>query len=303
METKKCPKCGAEIPVEMSFCLHCMERTDGALEIKRKAVPSRKYIIAAVIAFLALLAAIILLLLVPRGSGNNAAPSDVVTSATGSSTDGVHSEATTQPDESTQTQAAATSKTPENSAFKASKDTDNSSEDNTLPQSEAVISTEEDTPEEPVTAPVQPTDNATTAISFEEVFTERMNSWGAPHILADTLSFTGNGCTFTSNVGTDKVNCTVTAEMAMSEYTLTIEPFTELTRYGTSIYIPDIVNEMTYFVLGRRMDSSTRTAIADMFENFEASGHFSENGLTCDINTQAHNNGSYPITVSCKITE
>lgn len=302
METKKCPKCGAEIPVEMSFCLHCMERTDGVLEIKRKAVPSRKYVIAAIIAFAVLLTAIVLLIFALNGKDNYSEPEPVTASeaATETSTESVQADTTVQNGLTTQTQTTVTAETAENSTSTTVEDTVVSSEDSTLPKNEVVISTE-DVPEEPVTTPVETT--APIAINFEEVFTERMNSWGAPHILADTLSFTGNGCTFTSNVGTDKVNCTVTADTAMTEYTLTIEPSTELTRYGTSIYIPDIVNEMTYFVLGRRMNSSTRTAIADMFENFEAGGRFTENGLTCDISTQAHNNGSYPITVNCKITE
>lgn len=70
MDTKKCPKCGAEIPVEMQFCLHCMERTDGVLEIKQKAVLSRKYIIAAIILF-CIMTAIIVFLLVGQLTGDN----------------------------------------------------------------------------------------------------------------------------------------------------------------------------------------------------------------------------------------
>ena len=61
MQTKKCPKCGAEIPIEMSFCLHCMERTDGVLEIKRKTAFNKKYIIFALAVFAVMIVIIIIL--------------------------------------------------------------------------------------------------------------------------------------------------------------------------------------------------------------------------------------------------
>lgn len=137
--------------------------------------------------------------------------------------------------------------------------------------------------------------------NFEERFTERLNSWGASHVLTDTLSFSENGCTFISNVGTDKVNCTVTANSDMNDFTLIIEPATDYTRYSTSVYIPDIVNEITYFVLNYRMSSNMRTEIGLMFENFESDGSFAESELNCNVSTQAHNNGSYPINVTCNL--
>ena len=63
MQTKKCPKCGAEIPIEMSFCLHCMERTDGVLEIKRKTAFNKKYIIFALAVFAVMITAIFFLVM------------------------------------------------------------------------------------------------------------------------------------------------------------------------------------------------------------------------------------------------
>ena len=63
MQTKKCPKCGAEIPIEMSFCLHCMERTDGVLEIKRKTAFNKKYIIFAFAVFAVMITAIFFLVM------------------------------------------------------------------------------------------------------------------------------------------------------------------------------------------------------------------------------------------------
>ena len=63
MQTKKCPKCGAEIPIEMSFCLHCMERTDGVLEIKRKTAFNKKYIIFALAVFAVMITAIFFLVI------------------------------------------------------------------------------------------------------------------------------------------------------------------------------------------------------------------------------------------------
>ena len=35
MKMKRCPKCGEEIPEGMQFCLHCMERIEGTVEIRQ----------------------------------------------------------------------------------------------------------------------------------------------------------------------------------------------------------------------------------------------------------------------------
>lgn len=244
METKKCPKCGAEIPVEMSFCLHCMERTDGVLEIKKKAAPNRKLTAAVIIIFVLMTAVTILLIWQFIGRDDS------------------------------------------------EKNISSSTSVSDAPQKTSDISESET---------VNDNNNNNSTSNFEELFTERLNGWGASHVLTDTLSFSENGCTFTSNVGTDKVNCTVTANAEMTDFTLIIEPATEYTSYATAVYIPDIVNEITYFVLDYRMSSSMRTEIGLMFENFESDGSFAENELHCDISTQAHNGGSYPITINCRI--
>lgn len=312
----------------MSFCLHCMERTDGVLEIKRKAVPSRKFVIVAAAAFALLLTAVIVLIILLKGSGanNKPEPSDTTEASaettTETPTESIQTETTAQNVPDTQAQTAATSQTAENSTFTTSRKAADDSKNNDLEETESAIDIELSEDEEQAVAPQeqpgvdaeevqenkpQPHEEAQNsepaAVDFEEVFTQRMNSWGASHVLADTLSFDGNSCTFASNVGTDKVNCTVTANADMTEYTLTIEPATDYTRYSTSVYIPDIVNEMTAFVLDYRMSSSTRTDIANLFADFGAEGHFSENTLSCDVTTQAHNSGAYPITVNCSITE
>lgn len=314
METKKCPKCGAEIPVEMSFCLHCMERTDGVLEIKKKAVPSRKFIAALVIVFAVMAAAIILLVLILAGkNGGERKESPTLPNTLEEVTENI-SEITsaeyvhTESQETTAMteQASKPSKSDniisnsydegENNSTKA----DNNSESPDEPQAPTLAQTHEHE-NTPSNDPPKNDNSSSSEINFEEHFTERLNSWGASHVLTDTLSFSENGCTFTSNVGTDKVNCTVAANSNMTDFTLIIEPATEYTRYSTAVYIPDIVNEITYFVLDYRMNSSMRTDIGLMFENFESEGNFAENELNCNISTQAHNNGSYPITVSCTL--
>lgn len=255
METKKCPKCGTEIPVEMSFCLHCMERTDGVLEIRKKAVPSRKYIIAVIIAFAIMTAVIVLFVISLNRKEDHGSPYS-------------------------------------SASFNVTETTADITENDSANETYVSVASDETTTE-------QITQNNTIPVNFEEIFTQRLNSWGASHVLTDTLSFSENGCAFTSNVGTDKVNCTVTANSDMTDFTLTIEPATEYTSYSMSVYIPDIVNEITYFVLDYRMSSSLRTDIGLMFENFESEGSFAENELNCNISTQAHNNGSYPVTVNC----
>lgn len=257
METKKCPKCGAEIPVEMSFCLHCMERTDGVLEIRKKVVPNRKYIITVMIAFAIMTAVIVLLVISLNRKENHGSPYS-------------------------------------SESLNVTETTANITENDSSNEADTSVASDETTTE-------QITQNNTIPINFEEIFTQRLNSWGASHVLIDTLSFSENGCTFTSNVGTDKVNCAVTANSDMTEFTLTIEPSTEYTSYSTAVYIPDIVNEITYFVLDYRMSSNMRTDIGLMFENFESEGSFTENELNCNISTQAHNNGSYPVTVRCSV--
>ena len=68
---KKMPRCGAEIPVEMSFCLHCMERTDGVLEIKRKTEPSNKMIISMAVLSVLMIIVIVLLIMVLTGKGDD----------------------------------------------------------------------------------------------------------------------------------------------------------------------------------------------------------------------------------------
>ena len=71
MQTKKCPRCGAEIPIEMSFCLHCMERTDGVLEIKRETAFNKKYIIFALAVF-AVIATLIFFLVMGKSENEKA---------------------------------------------------------------------------------------------------------------------------------------------------------------------------------------------------------------------------------------
>ncbi|MBO5164682.1 MAG: hypothetical protein J6B75_09650 [Ruminococcus sp.] len=327
METKKCPKCGAEIPVEMSFCLHCMERTDGVLEIRKKVVPSRKYIITVMIAF-AIMTAIIVLLILSINRKNNTESSDtaVNTEAAETSADSAYN---TSDEEnavsaeptgyvSTAAEPPTTSKKAETDSVSANTPTNKKdtvqnhesaeeSHESEEPREDAPPESEQSEEQSPVPqettvnepAAEQTSEENIVAVDFQEVFTQRLNSWGASHVLTDTLSFSENGCTFTSNVGTDEVNCAVTANSDMTDFTLTIEPTSEYTNYSTSIYIPDIVNEITYFVLDYRMSSSMRTDIALMFENFESEGSFAENELNCNISTQAHNNGSYPVTVNC----
>lgn len=316
METKKCPKCGAEIPVEMSFCLHCMERTDGVLEIKKKAAPNRKLTAAVIIIFVLMTAVTILLILQfigRNGSKNNESKASQITqeiteqvTEQTSSTISYEVTTTVAESESVHTEMPTTAvsdipkKTPD---ISESKIDNNNFDDNNEPEnnSSEINVNEEKNDDISSTEPPYTESENNPVINFEELFTERLNGWGTSHVLTDTLSFSENGCTFTSNVGTDKVNCTVSANADMTDFTLTIEPATEYTSYATAIYIPDIVNEITYFVLDYRMSSSIRTDIGLMFESFESDGSFAENELHCDISTQAHNGGSYPITVNCRV--
>ncbi len=343
MDTKKCPKCGVEIPVEMQFCLHCMERTDGVLEIKQKAVLSRKYIIAAIILF-CIMAAIIVFLLIGQltGSGNRKQENSADASVTVSDNDTTENEDEPVGDD--------TSFTAEEEIQKSQPEVDNNSEEQNQissdePQSNPVSPTEEqatvqdntqsentqqtennthanNTIKPPVTttakpqqttvkttvvtqAPTQaqtqaPSEAPTVApiLTFEEFVTAQLARWGGSRILSDTLVFSGNSCTFTSNVGTNKVNCTLSSNADRTAYTLYIEPATAYTSYSTSTHLPDIINEMTFLVFDYQMSSNVRYDIAVMFENFQTSGNFSESGYTWEIISAANNNGSKPVTVN-----
>lgn len=339
MDTKKCPKCGAEIPVEMQFCLHCMERTDGVLEIKQKAVLSRKYIIAAIILF-CIMAAIIVFLLIGQltGSGNRKQENSADASVTVSDNDTTENEDEPVGDD--------TSFTAEEEIQKSQPEVDNNSEEQNQissdePQSNPVSPTVEqatvqdntqsentqqtennthanNTIKPPVTttakpqqttvkttvvtqAPTQAQTQAPTeapVLTFEEFVTAQLARWGGSRILSDTLDFSGNSCTFTSNVGTEKVNCTLSSNADRTAYTLYIEPATAYSSYSTSTHLPDIINEMTFLVFDYQMSSSVRYDIAVMFENFQTSGNFSESGYTWEIISAANNNGSKPVTVN-----
>ncbi|MDE6501309.1 MAG: DUF2116 family Zn-ribbon domain-containing protein [Ruminococcus sp.] len=354
METKKCPRCGAEIPAEMSFCLHCMERTDGVLEIKRKSEPSRKMILSMTVLAVLMIIVIILLVMVlsDKGDSRNTESSapyvmseniteNITTSTTFTETtklsatsyNTVQTQSVTTvittimsydvEKTSLSTQAIVETITSEIQSNNVNNITDENISpvninDNNFNQSETDIPyTEQDNNyqeiisediiippsenENPVSEP--PTvNNDIPETSFEDIFTERLNNWAGSRILTDTLSFNENDCTFNSSVGIDKVKCTVTANSEMTCFTLDIEPDSNYISYSTSIYIPAIINEITYFVLDYQISSSLQADIRKMFENFEADGDFSENNFSCDISTTEHNNGSYPINVSCSIS-
>ena len=121
-------------------------------------------------------------------------------------------------------------------------------------------------------------------------------------MLSDTLSFTENGCTFKATVGCEKVNCTVTTDAEITSFTLDIEPETDYMAYSLPIYLPDIIQQTTYFVLDYEMSLGLRGDIRDMFEHYLPDGNFSENNFTCDISTTEHNNGHYPVYVSCSLS-
>lgn len=286
METKKCPRCGAEIPVEMSFCLHCMERTDGVLEIKRKTEPSRKMILSMIVLAVLMIIVIILLIMVLSGKGDGGNMESFAPYVTTETIKENTTTSTTSSKTTVQTQTQSVTTTEQDNNYQES-----ISEDIIIPPSEN---------ENPVSE--SPTvNNDIPEINFEDIFTERLNNWAGSRILTDTLSFNGNECTFNASVGIDKVKCTVTANSEMTCFTLDIEPDGNYMSYSTSIYVSEIINEITYFVLDYQMSNDLRTDISKMFENFESSGNFSENNFSCDISTTEHNNGSYPINVSCSI--
>lgn len=209
METKKCPKCGAEIPVEMSFCLHCMERTDGVLEIKKKTVPNRKFIAVSASAFAVMVIVIIILIFLLAGKNNHKnEESQIPLETTVTTTESVSSETTvTTSAESVrtelhQTTTSATAKQTTNTS-KSDNSTnstyDNNAEDDPIEENEDNESgdqpqdiTPEQSPEHGNIPQIDTqTENTVTPpeINFEERFTERLNGWGASHVLTDTLSF------------------------------------------------------------------------------------------------------------------
>ena len=284
METKKCPRCGAEMPVEMSFCLHCMERTDGVLEIKRKTEPSYKIIISMAVLVVLMIIVIILLVMVLTGRNNVRTQTQLLTSEISADTT---IETTVTEIRSDNFNNIIYENIPSESDDRYTEHDDNYQE---------IISGNENTVSEPpaVSNDIKETD-------FEDSFTGRLNNWAGTHIINDTLSFSETGCTFMASVGIDKVNCTVTANAEMTSFKLDIQPVKDYQSYSMSVYLPHIIKETTYFVLGYKISSYIYGDIKDMFINYEADGNFSENNFTCAISTTGHNNGSYPVYISCSL--
>ena len=190
------PQCGAEIPVEMSFCLHCMERTDGVLEIKKKTVPNRKFIAVSASAFAVMVIVIIILIFLLAGKNNHKnEESQIPLETTVTTTESVSSETTvTTSAESVrtelhQTTTSATAKQTTNTS--KSDNSTNSTYDNESGDQPQDITPEQSPEHGNIPQIDTQTENTVTPpeINFEERFTERLNGWGASHVLTDTLSF------------------------------------------------------------------------------------------------------------------
>ena len=337
MQTKKCPRCGAEIPIEMSFCLHCMERTDEVLEIKRKAFP-RKYIIVAFSVFAVMVIIIIILAInvIADKNNNSEIPAPTATETTTASTAEIipvtetatfgqietvttsaiisteimhtSTQYTTEKHTTSETHTTAVTdksvsqtekfsenpaeyyiynyEEPQNDIYDAEEETPvyEYTTENISPQSDEVIE--------------QPEEN--TYHDFHEVFMNNFNHYAGSHVIADTLNFSDNSCTFSIVSGTETRYCELVSNDSFTDFNVTINPESDFSRFVTSGYIADITGELAYFVFGYEIND-IRNDIRMMFENMESCGEFSESNFNCTITTQEHNAGNYPVTIHCYI--
>ena len=333
MQTKKCPKCGAEIPIEMSFCLHCMERTDEVLEIKRKTAFNKKYIIIALAVFAVMAIIIIILIANIIADKNNNKDSEIPAPVASETTTGTTeiipiTETVMQTETITTSEITTTKITNTSTQYTTEKPISYEThttvvEDKITDDSEIPVEYHADNGEEPqknidipeTESPVyeyatenivpqtvesieEPEENK--YYNFEELFMNNFNHYEGSHIIADTLNFNENSCTFSIVSGTEQRYCELTANDNFTEFTVTVSPESDFSRFVTSGYIADITGELAYFVFGYEIND-IRNDIRNMFENMESYGEFCENNFNCTITTQEHNSGNYPVTINCYI--
>ncbi len=321
MDTKKCPRCGEEIPSEMQFCLHCMERTDGVLEIRQKSRSRSLPYLLASIAVLLLAGIALLLIFLLRSDDQEEAnlslhqPENITTTLT--ETDTTESIQTNA--ETAQETAAIPSDTPDNAVIATNAPQENPAAVQTnviaeVPDSPpiqtpppivsetAVQTTEQAVTEPPAPIVTEPPATQAPVISFEQRITDGLANWGGSNVDASTLVFSGNSCTFTANASGSPLSCTLESNAELTSFTLVMAQQSPYAVYSPGTYVPDLTNTFSSILLEYSLSSGLRGDIRTMLNNFGTEQVFTESGYSYTITAEKQNDGTKNVTVTASIT-
>ena len=326
METKRCPRCGEEIPVGMQFCLHCMERTEGVLEIKQKHAISKKWLLL-VILLLCVTAVIIGSIAVIVSGRNHDALAEQ--SASSTTEEPIRTDTpmlTTSTDitvsvtdlTSSASGSSDTQITPNNVNENPATDAQNpeqpiQSDIPKQPHSDDVPATtplQSDTPSQSSKTTTQTNTSTTTSMTttsttaaqtapFEEWFRGQMSRWGGSKIYKDSLSFSGDSCTFEVQIVSARIPAALTVSPDRSTYTLILH--TAYTNLTMPAQISDIIKELNFLVMDDNISGVDVQTVDNAARNPGTEYTADENGKHWVIRTD--NIGSeQPLTVSCSMT-
>ncbi len=325
MDTKKCPRCGEEIPSEMQFCLHCMERTDGVLEIRQKSRSRTLPYLLAGIAVLLLAGIALLLIFLLRSDKQEETnlpmhPDETITTViTPTITETDTAESTQTDTEALQETAAIPSDVPAVSTTNTPQENPDAvqtnavaekPDTNTAPiQTQLPIASESDvqTTTQAVTEPpasivTEPPATQAPVISFEQRITDGLANWGGSNVDASTLVFSGNSCTFTANASGSPLSCTLESNAECTAFTLVMAQQSPYAAYSPGTYVPDLTNTFSSILLGHSLSSGMRGDIRTMFNNFGTQQVFTENGYSYIITAEKQNDGTKTVTVTASIS-
>lgn len=327
MDTKKCPRCGEEIPSEMQFCLHCMERTDGVLEIRQKSRSRSLTYLLAGIAILLLAGIALLLIFLLRSDKKEETnlslnqPQTITTTITTSITETDTAEAAQTDTEASQETAAIQSDALDDAVITTNVPQENADtvqtnavaekpDTNTAPvQTQPPIASETtvQTTTQAVTEPPVPivTESPATqapVISFAQRITDGLANWGGSNVDASKLVFNGNSCTFTANASGSPLSCTLESNAECTAFTLVMAQSSSYAAYSPGTYVPDLTNTFSSILLEYSLSSGLRGDIRTMLNSFGTEQVFTENGYSYTVAAEKQNDGTKTVTVTASIS-
>lgn len=303
VDTKKCPKCGEEIPVEMQFCLHCMERTDGVLEIKQKQTYSKKQLFLIAICILLLLTGTIMFLLLHNNKAKQELPQGMDSESseiTNSLVTTCVTDALLTKENTTTASVTITTNISESNASSVQTEK-TSAKDST----ETILSTQETVtpatnPPAQITTAAPTTSTQTVVNTAEPVITENfedkvrtgVSGWGGSNVDTTTFSFYENSCTFSASASGSPLFCTVSSDTGYTTFTMKIEQTSDYASYSMGNYVPDQLNLFSTVLLSTAVSSDLRGNIRTMLNNFETEGTFSSQAAVYTVTVQKEDNGT-----------
>ena len=311
MDTKKCPKCGEEIPVEMQFCLHCMERTDGVLEIKQKQTYSKKQLFLIAICILLLLTGTIMFLLLHNNKAKQELPQGMDSESseiTNSLVTTCVTDALLTKESTTTASVTITTNISESNAssVQTEKTSAKDSTETVTPITNSPTTTLHMTnppttnPLTQITTAAPTTSTQTVVNTAEPVITENfedkvrtgVSGWGGSNIDAASLAFHGNSCTFSASASGSPLFCTVSSDTGYTTFTMKIEQTSDYASYSMGNYVPDQLNLFSSVLLSTSVGSDLRGNIRTMLNNFETEGTFSSQAAVYTVTVQKEDNGT-----------